>query len=59
MLRLALFLAVLAIAFGILGYGGAAAVAWEGAKILFWVFIVLFLIALFVGSLAFRQRPLP
>ena len=59
MLRLAILFAVLAIVFGILGYGGAAAIAWEGAKVLFWIFIVLLLVSVIFGGLAFRNPPLP
>jgi uncharacterized membrane protein YtjA (UPF0391 family) len=59
MLRFAILFVVLAIVFGILGYGGAAAIAWEGAKILFWIFLVLVIISLFFGVLFSRQPPLP
>ena len=41
MLRMAIVFASLALVFGVMGYGGAAAVAWEGAKILFFIFLVL------------------
>lgn len=57
MLGLAILFAILAIIFGIMGFGGAAAVAWTGAKVLFWIFIVLFILSI-LGGLAWR-RPLP
>jgi uncharacterized membrane protein YtjA (UPF0391 family) len=59
MLRLAILFVVLAIVFGILGYGGAAAIAWDGARILFWIFLVLLVISLIFGGLFYRQPPLP
>jgi uncharacterized membrane protein YtjA (UPF0391 family) len=58
MLRLAIVFAILAIIFGILGFGGAAAIAWEGAKILFWIFIALLVISLVLGGLWVRRPPL-
>jgi uncharacterized membrane protein YtjA (UPF0391 family) len=57
MLYLALVFALLAIVFGIMGFGAAAAVAWSGAQILFWVFVVLFILSL-LGGVWWRQ-PLP
>jgi uncharacterized membrane protein YtjA (UPF0391 family) len=58
MLGLAILFAILAILFGVWGYGPAAAPAWAGAEIFFWIFI-----ALFINSLVFgpwwRRRPLP
>lgn len=40
---------IIAVVAALLGYGGVAGVAVEGAKILFWVAIVLFVIALVAG----------
>jgi len=57
MLGLAILFAVLAIIFGIWGFGAAAATAWAGAKILFWVFVALFILSL-LGS-TWTRRPLP
>lgn len=42
------FLIIAAVA-AVLGFGGVAGVAVEGARILFWVAIVLFVVALIVG----------
>jgi uncharacterized membrane protein YtjA (UPF0391 family) len=41
MLRLALVFLVIALVAAFLGFGGVAAYSWEGAKILFFIFIVL------------------
>jgi uncharacterized membrane protein YtjA (UPF0391 family) len=46
MLGLAVLFAILAIVFGVWGFGVAAATAWAGAKILFWIFVVLFVMSL-------------
>jgi uncharacterized membrane protein YtjA (UPF0391 family) len=40
---------VVALVAGALGFGGVAGTAMEGARLLFWVAIVLFVIALVVG----------
>jgi uncharacterized membrane protein YtjA (UPF0391 family) len=58
MLWLAILFAILAIIFGIWGFGTASATAWAGAKILFWIWVVLFIIALLSG-LAWPRRPVP
>jgi uncharacterized membrane protein YtjA (UPF0391 family) len=52
MLWLAILCAILAILFGMLGF--AANVAWVGFKVLFWIFLVLWIVSL-IGSLF--QRP--
>ena len=49
MLRWALLLLVFALIAAFLGFGGLAATAAGIAKILFWVFIILFLAALVFG----------
>lgn len=56
MLWLAILFAVLAIIFGVWGFGAAAATAWVGAKVLFWVWLVLFIITLLAG-VAWPRRP--
>lgn len=50
MLRYALVFLVLALIAGVLGFGGVAATSMEFAKILFVVFLVLFLIAAAYGA---------
>jgi uncharacterized membrane protein YtjA (UPF0391 family) len=62
MLGLAILFAVLAIIFGIWGFATAAAVAWAGAKILFWIFLILFVLTLIAwpwGPGYRRGPPLP
>ncbi len=49
MLRLALLFLVIAVIAGLLGFGGIASFSWEGAKILFFVFLVLAVISLLGG----------
>jgi len=52
MLFLAILCAILAILFGVLGF--AANVAWAGFKVLFWIFLILWIVSL-IGS--FFRRP--
>lgn len=49
MLRWAIIFLVIAIIAAVFGFGGIAATATEFAKILFFIFVVLFLIALIFG----------
>ncbi len=46
---------VVAVVAGALGFGGVSGTAMDGARILFWVAIVLFVVSL-VGGLARRGR---
>jgi uncharacterized membrane protein YtjA (UPF0391 family) len=55
MLWLALVCAILAIIFGFWGF---AAMAWVGLKILFWIFVALFILSL-LGSLWGPRRTYP
>jgi uncharacterized membrane protein YtjA (UPF0391 family) len=48
MLRLAIVFLVVALVAAFLGFGGVAALSWEGAKILFFIFLVLAVLS-FVG----------
>lgn len=57
MLRLAILFAILALLFGVMGFSGAEAIAWDGARILFWIFIVLLVVSLIFGGLTYRQPP--
>jgi uncharacterized membrane protein YtjA (UPF0391 family) len=54
MLRLAIVFLVIALIAAFFGFGGVAAYSWEGAKILFVVFLVLAVLSFFGGS--FRRR---
>lgn len=55
MLRLAVVFLVIALVAAFFGFGGVAAVSWEGARILFFIFLVLAVLS--VLGLAFRRRP--
>ncbi len=50
LLYYAIVFLVVAIVAAALGFGGVAGTAMEGAKLLFWVAIVLFVIALIAGQ---------
>jgi len=50
MLRLAIVFLVVALIAAFLGYGGVEGLAWEGAKILFFIFLVLAVLSFFVGG---------
>ena len=54
MLRFAIAFLVIALIAGFLGFGGVAALSWDGAKILFVVFLILAVLS-FVGH-GFRRR---
>jgi uncharacterized membrane protein YtjA (UPF0391 family) len=49
LLHYALVFLVVALVAAAVGFGGIAGFAMEGARLLFWVFIVLFVISLVVG----------
>ncbi|MEJ7670686.1 MAG: DUF1328 domain-containing protein [Casimicrobiaceae bacterium] len=55
MLRLAVIFFVVAIIAAVFGFGGIAVGATEIAKILFYIFIVLFVVSLILGL--FRRGP--
>lgn len=55
MLRLALVFLVIALVAGLFGFGLVGAIAWDAAKILFFIFLVLAVISLLVGG--FRGGP--
>jgi uncharacterized membrane protein YtjA (UPF0391 family) len=57
MLRLAIIFLVIAMIAALFGFGGVAAYSWEGAKILFFVFLVLAVLS-FIGY-GFRGRGAP
>jgi uncharacterized membrane protein YtjA (UPF0391 family) len=48
-LHYAIVFLVVALIAAAVGFGGVAGVAMEGARLLFWVFIVLFVISLIAG----------
>ena len=50
MLRLAIVFFVVALIAAFLGFGGVASLSWEGAKILFFVFLVLAVLSYLGGN---------
>jgi len=57
MLRLAVLFLVVALIAALFGFGFVAGMAWEGAKILFFIFLVLAVLSLIFG--AFRGTAPP
>ncbi|MCB1519266.1 MAG: DUF1328 domain-containing protein [Hyphomicrobiaceae bacterium] len=57
MLSWAVFFLVIALIAAVLGFGGVAAISVEFAKIIFWIFIVLFAISLIYGLITGRRPP--
>jgi uncharacterized membrane protein YtjA (UPF0391 family) len=57
MLRWAIVFLVLALIAGLLGFGLIANVSYDIAKILFFVFIVLFVVSLIMNVVSGRGRP--
>ncbi len=54
MLRLAVLFLVIALIAAFFGFGGVASLSWDGARILFFVFIVLAVLSMLGGVL---RRP--
>jgi uncharacterized membrane protein YtjA (UPF0391 family) len=54
---LVVLFAILAIIFGFWGF--AAVAVWEGIRVLFWVFLALFILSLLGGMFRPTQPPLP
>jgi uncharacterized membrane protein YtjA (UPF0391 family) len=50
MLRLAIVFLVIALVAALVGFGGVASYSWEGAKILFFIFIVLAVLSFLGGT---------
>jgi uncharacterized membrane protein YtjA (UPF0391 family) len=55
LLHYAVVFLIIALIAAAVGFGGVAGVAMEGARLLFWVFIVLFIVSL-LGGVARRGR---
>jgi len=55
MLRWAILFLVVALVAALFGFGGVAGVGVEAAKILFFVFLVLFVVSLILGGRATRD----
>ncbi|HYV35965.1 MAG TPA: DUF1328 domain-containing protein [Gemmataceae bacterium] len=54
MFRLAVVFLVIALIAAFLGYGGVESLAWEGAKILFFIFLILAVLSFVMGG--YRRR---
>lgn len=59
MLRWAVTFLIVALIAALFGFGGIAATATGIAKILFYIFLILFLVALLFGLLGGRTPPAP
>jgi uncharacterized membrane protein YtjA (UPF0391 family) len=55
MLRLAVVFLIIAMVAAVLGFGVVSGIAWEGAQIFFFIFLVLAVLSLIMG---YRGRPL-
>lgn len=51
MLRLAVVFLIVALIAAFLGFGGVAAYSWEGAKILFFIFLILAVLSFVFGGM--------
>ena len=58
MIRWAIVFLVIALVAAALGFGGVAGIAMEGAKILFYVAIVLFVVSAVIGMMPAGDRPI-
>jgi uncharacterized membrane protein YtjA (UPF0391 family) len=59
MLGWAVFFLIVALVAAALGFGGVAAISVEFAKIIFWVFLVLFALSLVYALVTGRRPPAP
>jgi len=55
MLRLAILFLIIALLAAFFGFGGVASYSWEGAKILFFIFLVLAVLS-YLGGLYNQRR---
>jgi len=55
MLRWAILFLIIGLVAGVLGFGGIAGASFAIAKILFWIFIVIFLVLLIAGLTVARR----
>lgn len=55
MLKWAAIFAIIALVLGVLGFGGAAGVAWGIAKILFWIAVAIAVIFLVLGLTIYKK----
>jgi uncharacterized membrane protein YtjA (UPF0391 family) len=59
MLGWAILFLIVALVAAVLGFGGVAAISVEFAKIIFWVFLVLFALSLVYSMVTGRRPPAP
>jgi len=57
MLRLALMFLVIALVAALFGFVGVASISWSGAKVLFFIFLVLAVLS-FLGGRRWREPPI-
>ena len=55
MLRLAVVFLIIAMLAALVGFGGVEAIAWDGAKIFFFIFLVLAVLSFIFGSMGGRR----
>lgn len=55
MLKWAAIFAIVALALGVLGFGGIAGMAWGIAKILFWIAVAIAVLFLVLGLTVFKS----
>ncbi|MFZ4381599.1 MAG: DUF1328 family protein [Sandarakinorhabdus sp.] len=55
MLKAALFFAIAALVFGLLGFGGLAGVAWGAAKLLLWIAVIIAVVFALLGFTVFKK----
>ncbi len=59
LLWLVLLFAILCIVFGVWGFGVAAAAAWVGIRIIFWVCVALLILSILGWAFGSRGSPVP
>jgi uncharacterized membrane protein YtjA (UPF0391 family) len=55
MLKAAFCFAVVALVFGVLGFGGLAGAAWGVAKLLFWIAVIIAILLFVLGFTLFKK----
>ncbi len=55
MLRAALIFAIIALVLGVLGFGGLAGFAWDLAKILFWIAVIIAVALFVIGTFIYKK----
>lgn len=55
MLKAAAFFAIIALVFGLLGFGGIAGAAWGIAKVLFWLAVIIAVVLAVLGLTIYKK----